>query len=122
MLKYRLSKQRDVIIAKGECPLEIKDNLLLDFDIAGVILAEGEDLNGAADIATFSSDTVLAVAHVVNYKTTPAWDKEVLRISSGRAVDHVIEFEDVNRLVSAMELRPVVHTVFDFERARREAS
>lgn len=52
---------------------------------------------GATVIATSSSDEKLKVAtrlgakHVINYKTTPAWDKEVLRLTNGRGVDRVIE-------------------------------
>jgi len=53
--------------------------------------------SGATVIATSSSDNKLALAkklgatHVINYKTTPDWEKEVLRITGGRGVDHVIE-------------------------------
>ncbi|KAH9911901.1 NAD-P-binding protein [Fomitopsis serialis] len=53
--------------------------------------------SGATVIATSSSDNKLAVAkklgakHVVNYKKTPDWEQEVLRITGGRGVDHVIE-------------------------------
>ncbi|KAJ7309446.1 alcohol dehydrogenase superfamily protein [Mycena albidolilacea] len=52
---------------------------------------------GATVIATSSNDEKLKVAtrlgakHVINYKTTPAWDKEVLRLTNGRGVDRVIE-------------------------------
>jgi len=53
--------------------------------------------SGATVIATSSSDNKLAVAkklgatHLINYKTTPDWEQEVLRITGGRGVDHVIE-------------------------------
>ena len=53
--------------------------------------------SGATVIATSSSDKKLEVAkklgasHLINYKTTPDWDKEVLKITGGRGVDHVIE-------------------------------
>ena len=46
--------------------------------------------SGATVIATSSSDNKLAVAkklgakHVVNYKKTPDWEQEVLRIVSDR--------------------------------------
>ncbi|KAF7358554.1 Alcohol dehydrogenase superfamily protein [Mycena venus] len=52
---------------------------------------------GATVIATSSDNEKLKVAtrlgakHVINYKTTPAWDKEVLRLTNGRGVDRVIE-------------------------------
>ncbi|KAF5373107.1 hypothetical protein D9758_001609 [Tetrapyrgos nigripes] len=53
--------------------------------------------SGAEVIATSSSDDKLKIAkklgakHVINYKTTPDWDKEVLHLTNGRGVDHVIE-------------------------------
>ena len=53
--------------------------------------------SGATVIATSSSDEKLEVAkrlgaaHVINYKETPDWDKEVLRLTGGRGADHVVE-------------------------------
>jgi NADPH:quinone reductase-like Zn-dependent oxidoreductase len=52
---------------------------------------------GATVISTSSSDTKLAAAkklgadHLINYKTTPEWEAEVLRLTGGLGVDHVIE-------------------------------
>jgi len=52
---------------------------------------------GATVIATSSSDIKLITAkalgatHVINYKTHPQWSEEVLRITDGKGVDHVIE-------------------------------
>ncbi|KAJ7476471.1 NAD(P)-binding protein [Mycena latifolia] len=51
----------------------------------------------ATAIVTSSSDaklaeaTVRGAAHVVNYWTTPAWDTEVVRLTNGVGVDHVLE-------------------------------
>ncbi|KAF5350963.1 hypothetical protein D9756_008234 [Leucocoprinus leucothites] len=53
--------------------------------------------SGATVIATSSSDEKLEVAaklgaqHLINYKKTPNWDEEVLKITNGVGVDHVIE-------------------------------
>jgi NADPH:quinone reductase-like Zn-dependent oxidoreductase len=53
--------------------------------------------SGATVIATSSSDEKLKIAqklgakHLINYKNTPEWDEEVLRLTGGRGVDHVIE-------------------------------
>ncbi|KAK0184446.1 hypothetical protein F5146DRAFT_1106032 [Armillaria mellea] len=53
--------------------------------------------SGATVIATSSSDTKLEITkklgatHTINYKTTPDWEKEVLRLTNGRGVDHVLE-------------------------------
>lgn len=52
---------------------------------------------GAEVIATTSSDKKagrlkeMGAAHVINYKTNPDWDEEVLKLTGGRGVDHVIE-------------------------------
>jgi NADPH:quinone reductase-like Zn-dependent oxidoreductase len=54
-------------------------------------------LHGARVIITSSSDEKLARAkalgadETINYKTTPEWDKEVLRLTAGRGVDMVLE-------------------------------
>ncbi|MDB6034248.1 MAG: NADPH:qui reductase or related Zn-dependent oxidoreductase [Verrucomicrobiales bacterium] len=53
--------------------------------------------HGARVIATSSSDEKLARARtlgadeVINYKNTPDWEKEVLRLTGGVGVDHVVE-------------------------------
>jgi NADPH:quinone reductase-like Zn-dependent oxidoreductase len=135
-------------------------------------------LHGARVIITSSSDEKLARAkalgadETINYKTTPEWDKEVLRLTAGRGVDMVLEvgggetftrsmnsvrasgqmavigvlsgvagtipvgligiqtlsvrgifvgsvamFEDMNRAITANQLRPVVDQVFPFEQS-----
>ena len=54
-------------------------------------------LHGARVIITSSSDEKLARAkalgadETINYKTTPEWDKEVLRLTGGKGVDIVLE-------------------------------
>ncbi|KAK0460395.1 alcohol dehydrogenase superfamily protein [Desarmillaria tabescens] len=53
--------------------------------------------SGANVIVTSSSDAKLEITkklgatHTINYNTTPDWDKEVLRLTDGRGVDHVLE-------------------------------
>ncbi|KZT00029.1 NAD(P)-binding protein [Laetiporus sulphureus 93-53] len=138
--------------------------------------------SGADVIVTSSSDSKLEVAaklgaaHCINYKKTPNWEKEVLRVTHGRGVDHVIEvggvgtlhksiqsvryggfihvigfvagvgtgdlgnlpalllgkavtlrgiligsrtqFEDMNRLITARQIKPVINSIFEFEEAR----
>ncbi len=52
---------------------------------------------GARVIATSSSDEKLDRARelgatdLINYRHTPEWDEEVLRLTDGRGVDHVVE-------------------------------
>jgi NADPH:quinone reductase-like Zn-dependent oxidoreductase len=54
-------------------------------------------MHGARVIATSSSDEKLArvrqlgADETINYKKTPDWDKEVLRLTDGIGVDHVVE-------------------------------
>ena len=53
--------------------------------------------SGATVIATSSSSAKLAKAkelgatHLINYIEKPDWDQEVLKLTNGRGVDHVIE-------------------------------
>ncbi|GLA18155.1 hypothetical protein AnigIFM62618_005310 [Aspergillus niger] len=52
---------------------------------------------GAKTIITSSSDEKLRLAkslgatHTINYKTTPDWGKEAMKITNGRGVDHLLE-------------------------------
>ncbi|KAK2625834.1 hypothetical protein QTJ16_005146 [Diplocarpon rosae] len=52
---------------------------------------------GCTVISTSSSDAKLVTAkrlgatHTVNYTTHPDWDEEVLRLTNGKGVDHVLE-------------------------------
>ena len=52
---------------------------------------------GATVIATSSSDAKLAKVrelgadHTLNYRTQPEWGNEVLKLTGGRGVDHVVE-------------------------------
>ena len=54
-------------------------------------------MHGARVIATSSSDDKLAriralgADETINYKTTPDWDREVLRLTNGLGVDQVVE-------------------------------
>ncbi|KAH9894769.1 NAD-P-binding protein [Cubamyces lactineus] len=165
----------------GPKPLKGGDTVLVQgtggVSIFGLQLAVA---SGATVIATSSSDAKLEVAkklgaaHIINYTKVPDWDQEVLKITNGRGVDHIIEvggpgtlmksvnaircggsigvlgfvagladismlpvqvivktivlhgilvgsraqFEDMNRLISAVKLKPVVDKVFSFEEAR----
>jgi NADPH:quinone reductase-like Zn-dependent oxidoreductase len=64
--------------------------------------------SGARVIVTSSSDEKIARARAlgadagVNYKRTPDWDKEVLALTEGRGVDHVIELGGPGTLARSM--------------------
>jgi NADPH:quinone reductase-like Zn-dependent oxidoreductase len=59
---------------------------------------------GARAIVTSGSDAKLerlrsmGADHVINYKTTPDWDKPVKRLTDGVGVDHVVEVGGVGTL------------------------
>lgn len=59
-------------------------------------------------IATSSSDAKLELAkrlgatHAINYKTHPDWEQEVLRLTNGTGVDHVIELGGAQTLMKSI--------------------
>lgn len=61
-------------------------------------------LAGARAIITSSSDAKLERAralgadHVINYKTTPEWEKKVLELTEGQGAEHVIDTGGVGTL------------------------
>jgi len=68
---------------------------------------------GGHPIVTSSSDTKLERAKArgatatINYKTFPDWDKQVLELTNGQGVDHVMEVvggENLNRSLEAIKV------------------
>ena len=57
-------------------------------------------------IATSSSDEKLKIAtkfgakYAINYKTTPNWAAEVLKLTGGVGVDHVVEVQSIHSCFS----------------------
>ncbi|RYO90322.1 hypothetical protein DL766_006906 [Monosporascus sp. MC13-8B] len=83
----------------GGIPLKPGDRVLLQgtggVSLTALTFAKAA---GAVTIITSSSDEKLEYVqskfgadHTINYKTHPNWEAEVLRISNGEGVDHVIE-------------------------------
>jgi NADPH:quinone reductase-like Zn-dependent oxidoreductase len=75
---------------------------------------------GATVLSTSSSDKKLAMAkklgadHLINYKTTPDWDVEVLRSTGGLGVDHVIEVGGggtINKVVASVTVGGQIHMI-----------
>ncbi|KAF7355899.1 Alcohol dehydrogenase superfamily protein [Mycena venus] len=81
---YEPIKAGDTVLVQGTGGVSI---FALQFAIA----------SGATVIATSSSDEKLKVAtklgakHVINYKTTPNWAEEVVKLTNGVGADRVIE-------------------------------
>lgn len=68
---------------------------------------------GAQVIATSSSDAkleqvkALGAAGTVNYRSQPDWGKEVLRLTGGRGVDHVVEVGGPDSFAQSLQaIRP----------------
>lgn len=90
----------------GSVPLKAGDVVLVEgtggVSIFGLQFAVA---SGATVIATSSSDEKLKIAkklgakHLINYRTTPDWDEEVLKITNGRGVDHVLEVQSLSKCV-----------------------
>jgi NADPH:quinone reductase-like Zn-dependent oxidoreductase len=64
-------------------------------------------MSGAEVIATTSSDEKMkrlqkmGASHVINYKKTPDWEKEVIKYTCGRGVDHVVEIGGAGTLAKS---------------------
>ncbi len=64
---------------------------------------------GARIIATSSSDEKLAklkqmgVTDLINYKEIPAWSKEVLNLTGGRGVKHIVEVGGASTLTESLK-------------------
>ena len=71
--------------------------LILGTGGVSVVALQLAKAHGARIILTSSSDEKLArgralgADETINYKNTPDWDAEVLKLTSGRGVDHVVE-------------------------------
>lgn len=67
--------------------------------------------SGATVIATSSSDDKLALArkygatYLINYNKTPDWEKEVLKVTNGVGVDHILEVSGVTLMKSVQAVR-----------------
>ena len=71
--------------------------LLLGTGGVSIFALQFAKISGANVIITSSDDAKLEKAKalgadaVINYKSTPDWDQEVLRLTDGKGVDHVVE-------------------------------
>jgi NADPH:quinone reductase-like Zn-dependent oxidoreductase len=64
---------------------------------------------GATTIITSSSDEKLQTVkekygahHCINYKKTPKWEEEVVKITNGKGVDHILEIGGSGTLVQSI--------------------
>lgn len=64
---------------------------------------------GATVIATSSSDAklervkALGADHVINYRTTPNWGAEAVRLTGGKGIDHVVEVGGAGTLAQSIQ-------------------
>ncbi|KAJ3867045.1 hypothetical protein EV359DRAFT_61780 [Lentinula novae-zelandiae] len=105
----------------GPVPVKSGDTVLVlgtgGVSIHGLQLALA---SGAQVIATSSSDEKLKIAtklgahHVINYKTTPNWHDEVLKLTGGRGVDHILEVggsDSLDKSLKAVRIAGWIHTI-----------
>ncbi|KAF8144344.1 alcohol dehydrogenase superfamily protein [Mycena galopus ATCC 62051] len=98
----------------GYAPLKAGDTVLIQGTGGVSIFAlQFAVASGATVIATSSSEEKLKIAkdlgaaHVINYRTTPDWDQEALKITGGVGVDRVIEVAGnatLGRSITAVKL------------------
>ncbi|KAG8215157.1 hypothetical protein J3R82DRAFT_8656 [Butyriboletus roseoflavus] len=85
----------------GSVPIKGGDYVLVLGTCFGAQIAPAD---GATVIATSSSDAKLeivkklGVQHLINYNTNPNWEDEVLKITEGRGVNHIIEVGGPNTI------------------------
>ena len=66
-------------------------------------------LSGARVIATTGSDgkvdrlRQLGASEVINYKTTPDWDRRVLELTGGEGADHILDVGGAGTLSHALQ-------------------
>ncbi|KAJ6494250.1 chaperonin 10-like protein [Mycena sanguinolenta] len=98
------------VLLSGFDPLKAGDTVLIQGTGGTSIFAlQFAVASGATVIATSSSDEKLKIAtklgakHVINYKTKPNWAAEVLKLTSGVGVDHVVEVGGNSTLAQSLQ-------------------
>jgi NADPH:quinone reductase-like Zn-dependent oxidoreductase len=92
--------------------------LLLGTGGVSIFALQFAKASGATVILASSSDEKLERArqlgadHLVNYRTTPAWDEQVLKLTGGRGADLVVETVGGATIVRSLNAAAVGGTVF----------
>lgn len=92
--------------------------LLLGTGGVSIFALQFAKASGATVILASSSDEKLERArqlgadHLINYRATPAWDEEVLKLTAGRGVDLVVETVGAATIVRSLNAAAVGGTVF----------
>ena len=99
----------NALYESGRTPLSPGQTVLLQgtggVSMFGLQIAKAA---GAMTIITSSSDEKLVLAkklgatHTINYKTTPKWEEEVLKLTNGQGVDFTVEVGGGNTLLQSM--------------------
>ncbi|EJD06311.1 NAD-binding protein [Fomitiporia mediterranea MF3/22] len=105
----------------GDIPLKGGDTVLVQGSGGVSVFAlQIARANGANVIATTSSAQKaevlkkLGATHVINYKQTPKWDEEVLKLTNGRGVDHIVEVAGAGTIlqsINALRYSGSIHSV-----------
>ncbi|KAL5526199.1 hypothetical protein ACEPAG_7538 [Sanghuangporus baumii] len=105
----------------GDIPLKGGDTVLVQGSGGVSVFAlQIARVNGAEAIATTSSAEKakmlkeLGATHVINYKENPKWGEEVLKLTKGRGVDHVVEVAGTGTILqslTAVKMSGSIHVV-----------
>ena len=109
----------DVVLVARQAPVRPGSVVLL-LGTGGVSLfaLQFAKASGATVILASSSDEKLERArrlgadHLINYRATPAWDGEVLKLTGGRGADLVVETVGGATIVRSLNAAAVGGTVF----------
>lgn len=74
---------------------------------AEVILLSGSD-------AKLERAKKMGVNHLINYKSVPQWEKEVLKITNGRGANHIVEVvgsDHINKSIEAVALDGTISVI-----------
>ncbi|OCB85765.1 NAD-binding protein [Sanghuangporus baumii] len=105
----------------GDIPLKGGDTVLVQGSGGVSVFAlQIARANGAEVIATTSSAEKakvlkeLGATHVINYKENPNWGEEVLKLTNGRGVNHVVEVGGAGTIlqsITAVKMSGSIHLV-----------
>ena len=85
----------------------------VSFDVAMRDLG-GETIVLSSSDQKLEKARALGAAATINYKSVPAWEEEVLALTDGRGVDHVIEVvggDNLNRSLRAVRVNGTIRVI-----------
>ncbi len=104
LLEYNKCKPGDTILTFGSGGVSL-------FSIAFAKLCSVKSIVVSSKEERFDDLKRLGATHCLNYKTNPKWDDDVLEITNGIGVDHVIELGGANTLEKSVKVTKLNGTI-----------